>query len=132
MALVCAKAGYPAFFGRKEGSLKTTACSILFATRSAQSVLLRCHVLLTTLPGQENILFPEQSAEASSPIPLKFYSQKKAAGCFIIGSLTFQMVVNDPVIFISPIIPCGLAREAKFLCEICKHIMMELSCRMLL
>lgn len=126
MALVCAKAGYPAFFGRKEGSLKTTACSILFAIRSAQSVLLRCHVLLTTLPGQENILFPEQSAEASSPIPLKFYSQKKAAGCFIIGSLTFQMVVNDPVI------PCGLAREAKFLCEICKHIMMELSCRMLL
>lgn len=132
MALVCAKAGCPAFFGRKAGGIKTKACSILFAIRSAQSVLLRCHVLLTTLPGQENILFPEQSAEASSLIPMKFYSQKKAAGCFIMGSLTFQMVVNDPVIFISPIIPCGLAKEAKFLCEICKHNMMELSCRILL
>lgn len=69
---------------RKKGGVKTKDCSILFAIRSAESALLRCHELLTTFPGQENILFTQESPEAVSLTLLKFYSQNnKAAGCFI-------------------------------------------------
>ena len=70
-ACLC-KGWLPCFFGRKDGGgVKSTDCSFLFAIRSAESALLRCHELLTTFPGQENMLYSEDGAEDLSLILLR-------------------------------------------------------------
>lgn len=50
-------------------------------------------------------------------------TNEKCTGCLIIGSLKFQLVVNDTMIFICPISPWGVSEEVKFLC------VSDLSCR---
>lgn len=86
-ACLC-KGWLPCLFQNK-GGVKAKDSSILFAIRSVESALLRCHELLVTFPGQDNKWFPRGYLWS---LFWSFVVKLKAAGCFIIDSLKLQVV----------------------------------------
>lgn len=110
MALVCAKAGCPAFFlfFRKKRLQHPVCNQISGVSFIEMSCAARC------ISRPREYIIPRGRAAR----PRLRLSSLKAAGCFIIDGLKLQVVnVKDPTILISPVIPRGLSKEAKVLCE---------------